>query len=103
MTLYEKVIGLEIHVRVKSQTKMFCACKNALELASEPNIHVCPVCMGFPGMLPAINQEVIRLGVIAGLAMKCSINKISRFDRKSYFYPDLPNSFQTTQMYEPIT
>lgn len=81
---------------------MFCGCKNAVELASEPNINVCPVCMGFPGMLPAINKQVIRLGVIGGMMMNCEINKISRFDRKSYFYPDLPNSFQTTQMYEPI-
>nr|MDD3720300.1 Asp-tRNA(Asn)/Glu-tRNA(Gln) amidotransferase subunit GatB [Candidatus Gracilibacteria bacterium] len=100
---YEKVIGLEIHVRVKSKTKMFCSCKNAVDLASDPNINVCPVCMGFPGMLPALNSEVVRLGVKAGLLMKCEINKLSRFDRKSYFYPDLPNSFQTTQMYEPIT
>ena len=99
---YEKVIGLEIHVRVKSETKMFCGCKNAVELASEPNINVCPVCMGFPGMLPAINKQVIRLGVVGGMMMNCEINKTSRFDRKSYFYPDLPNSFQTTQMYEPI-
>ena len=99
---YEKVVGLEIHVRVKSQTKMFCNCKNALELADAPNIHVCPICMGFPGMLPRINKEVIRLWVVAGMMMNCEINKVSRFDRKSYFYPDLPNSFQTTQMYEPI-
>jgi len=99
---YEKVIGLEIHIRVGSVTKMFCGCKNAVELASEPNINVCPVCMWFPGMLPAINKEVIRLGVVAGMMMNCEINKISRFDRKSYFYPDLPNSFQTTQLFEPI-
>lgn len=100
---FEKVIGLEIHVRVKSQTKMFCNCKNAVELASEPNINVCPVCMGFPGMLPALNKKVVELGVKAGMLMKCDINKISRFDRKSYFYPDLPTSFQTTQMYQTIT
>ena len=81
---------------------MFCGCKNAVELADAPNIHVCPVCMGFPGMLPAINKEVVRLGVVAGMMMHCEINPVSRFDRKSYFYPDLPNSFQTTQMYEPI-
>ena len=99
---YEKVIGLEIHVRVKSVTKMFCSCKNALELADTPNIHVCPICMGFPGMLPRINKEVIHLWVVAGMMMNCEIHKVSRFDRKSYFYPDLPNSFQTTQMYEPI-
>ena len=99
---YEKVIGLEIHIRIKSQTKMFCSCKNALELASAPNIHICPICMGFPGMLPRINKEVVRLWVIAGMMMNCEINTVSRFDRKSYFYPDLPNSFQTTQMYQPI-
>lgn len=101
-TTYEKVIGLEIHVRLKSKTKMFCSCKNAVELASEPNINVCPICMGFPWMLPTLNQEVVRLGVIAGMLMQCQINKVSRFDRKSYYYPDLPNSFQTTQMYETI-
>lgn len=99
---FEKVIGLEVHVRVKSKTKMFCSCKNALELASEPNVNVCPICMWFPGMLPSLNKEVVRLWVIAWLLMKCDINKISRFDRKSYFYPDLPNGFQTTQLYEPI-
>ena len=99
---YQKVIGLEIHVRIKSKTKMFCSCQNALELASEPNIHVCPICMGFPWMLPAVNREVIKLWVVAGMMMDCEINKVSRFDRKSYFYPDLPNSFQTTQLYEPI-
>ncbi len=99
---YEKVIGLEIHMRIKSQTKMFCGCQNAVELASEPNINVCPVCMWFPGMLPAINAQVVRLWVVAGMMMNCEINRVSRFDRKSYFYPDLPNSFQTTQLYEPI-
>lgn len=81
---------------------MFCSCQNAVELASEPNIHICPICMWFPGMLPAVNKEVIRLWVVAGMMMKCEINPISRFDRKSYFYPDLPNSFQTTQFFEPI-
>ncbi len=99
---YEKVIGLEIHMRIKSQSKMFCSCKNALELASEPNINVCPVCMGFPGMLPSLNEEVVRLGTIGGMMMKCEVNKISRFDRKSYFYPDSPLSYQITQLYEPI-
>lgn len=58
---FEKVIGLEIHIRVKSKTKMFCGCNNALELADEPNINVCPICMGFPGMLPELNEEVVRL------------------------------------------
>lgn len=100
---FEKVIWLEIHVRVKSATKFFCNCKNAVDLALEPNINVCPVCMWFPWMLPSLNSEVVKLWVKAWVAMNCVINKNSRFDRKSYFYPDLPNSFQITQMYEPIT
>lgn len=99
---YEKVIWLEIHVRIKSETKMFCSCKNAVELAAEPNINICPICMGFPGMLPSLNSEVVRLGTIGGMMMKCEVNKHSRFDRKSYFYPDSPLSFQITQLYEPI-
>jgi aspartyl-tRNA(Asn)/glutamyl-tRNA(Gln) amidotransferase subunit B len=81
---------------------MFCSCKNAVELAAEPNINVCPICMGFPGMLPSLNSEVVRLGTIGGMMMKCEVNKHSRFDRKSYFYPDSPLSFQITQLYEPI-
>ncbi len=101
-TEYEMVIGLEVHVRVKSQTKMFCSCKNAVALAPEPNINICPICSGFPWMLPQLNEEVVRLGLIGGMMMDCEINKISRFDRKSYYYPDLPTSFQTTQLYEPI-
>ena len=102
MTEYEIVIWLEIHVRVKSNTKMFCSCKNAVALAPEPNINVCPICMGFPGMLPALNENVVKRGVMWGMMMNCEINKTSRFDRKSYFYPDSPNSFQITQLYDPI-
>ncbi|MDD5769780.1 MAG: Asp-tRNA(Asn)/Glu-tRNA(Gln) amidotransferase subunit GatB [Candidatus Gracilibacteria bacterium] len=99
---FEKVIGLEIHVRIKSNTKMFCSCKNAVALASEPNMNVCPICEGFPGMLPTLNSKVVRLGLIGGMMMNCEVNKISRFDRKTYFYPDNPTSYQITQMYEPI-
>lgn len=99
---YEKVIWLEIHVRVKSETKMFCNCKNAVALAQEPNMNVCPICMWFPGMLPTVNKEVVRLGLIGGMMMECEVNKTSRFDRKTYFYPDNPTSYQITQMYEPI-
>lgn len=99
---FEKVIWLEIHVRVKSQTKMFCNCKNAVALAEEPNMNVCSICMWFPGMLPTVNQEVVRLGLIWGMMMWCEVNKTSRFDRKTYFYPDNPTSYQITQMYEPI-
>lgn len=99
---YEKVIWLEIHVRIKSNTKMFCNCKNAVALASEPNINVCPICMWFPGMLPTVNTEVVRLWLIWWMMMWCEVQKTSRFDRKTYFYPDNPISYQITQMYEPI-
>lgn len=102
MTKYIKTIWLEIHVRIKSETKMFCSCKNALELAEEPNINVCPVCMWFPGMLPTLNKEVVRLWLIWGMMMWCEVNKNSRFDRKTYFYPDNPTAYQITQLYEPI-
>ncbi len=102
MTKYIPTIWLEVHMRIKSKTKMFCSCKNAIELASEPNMNVCPVCMWFPGMLPSLNKEVVRLGLIWGMAMNCEVNKTSRFDRKTYFYPDNPNAYQITQLYEPI-
>lgn len=99
---YDVVIWLEIHVRIKSKTKMFCNCKNAVELAPEPNLYICPICSWFPGMLPVLNKEVVRLWVIWGMMMGCKVNKNSRFDRKTYFYPDNPTSYQITQMYEPI-
>ena len=102
MTKYVKTIWLEIHVRIKSETKMFCNCKNAVALASEPNVNVCPICMWFPGMLPTLNKEVVRLGLIGGMMMWCEVNKHSRFDRKTYFYPDNPTAYQITQLYEPI-
>lgn len=102
MTKYIPTIWLEIHMRIKSQTKLFCSCKNAVELADEPNKNVCQVCMWFPGALPMLNEEAVRLGLIWGMAMNCEVNKISRFDRKTYFYPDNPTAYQITQMYEPI-
>jgi len=100
---YEIVMGLETHVRVKSQTKMFCTCKNATDLAPEPNIHVCPVCMGFPGQLPTLSEGVVDLAVRASHALSSHVQNVSEFDRKSYFYPDLPMAYQITQMYDPIT
>lgn len=99
---YELIMGLETHVRIKSNTKMFCSCQNALELASEANINVCPVCMGFPGMLPTVSAGVIDLAVRASHALISTVQETSIFDRKSYFYPDLPMGYQITQLYEPI-
>ena len=100
---YEIVMGLETHVRVKSNTKMFCSCANALELAPEPNMHVCPVCMGFPGQLPVLSAGVVDLAVRASHVLSSNVQEVSSFDRKSYFYPDLPMGYQITQMYQPVT
>ncbi len=99
---YELIMGLETHVRVKSNTKMFCSCQNAIELAPEPNMNVCPICMGFPGMLPTLSSWVVDLAVRAGHALRSEIMEESIFDRKSYFYPDLPMGYQITQLYHPI-
>ena len=99
---YEIIMWLETHVRVKSNTKMFCSCANAIELAPEPNMNVCPICMGFPGMLPTLSEGVIDLAVRASHAMRSQVMKESIFDRKSYFYPDLPMGYQITQLYHPI-
>lgn len=99
---YEIVMGLETHVRVKSETKMFCSCRNAVALAEEPNENVCGVCMGFPGMLPVLNDKIVDLAVRASNAMRMTVNEVSVFDRKSYFYPDLPTGFQITQLFHPI-
>lgn len=97
---YEAVIGLEIHVELKTKTKMFCACKNAF--GEEPNTLCCPVCMGYPGALPVLNQRAVEYAVMAGLALNGKINRISEMARKNYFYPDLPKGYQITQGKYPI-
>jgi len=94
---YEPVIGLEIHVELKTQTKIFCSCPMAF--GEEPNSHVCPVCLGLPGSLPVLNKQAVEYAVRAGLALNCEIAPYSRFDRKSYFYPDLPTAYQISQFY----
>lgn len=95
MATYETVIGLEVHVQVRTQSKMFCSCPNRFD--NEPNTAVCPVCMGYPGVMPVPNAEAIRKTVIAGLMCSCDIAKYSKFDRKSYFYPDMPKNYQISQ------
>ena len=99
---YEPVIGLEVHCRISSKTKMFCRCSNDI-FNAEPNTHVCPVCMGFPGMLPLMNEEVVRKGILGALALGCEIPEFSKMDRKSYFYPDLPKGFQISQYDLPVS
>jgi aspartyl-tRNA(Asn)/glutamyl-tRNA(Gln) amidotransferase subunit B len=97
---YEPVIGLEVHVQLKTQSKMFCRSKNAE--AAEPNLHVCEVCTGHPGTLPVINREAVLKAVMVGLALNCEIAPYSKFDRKNYFYPDLPKGYQISQFDMPI-
>ncbi|MDH5596736.1 MAG: Asp-tRNA(Asn)/Glu-tRNA(Gln) amidotransferase subunit GatB [Candidatus Peregrinibacteria bacterium] len=99
---YEAVVGLEIHCRIKSKTKLFCRCSNDI-FNAEPNKHVCPVCMGFPGMLPLINEEAVRKGMKGALALGCEIPEFSKMDRKSYFYPDLPMGYQISQYDLPVS
>lgn len=100
MKKYEAVIGLEIHSELKTDTKIFCGC--ATTFGAEQNTHVCPVCLGLPGVLPVLNRRVVEFAIKAGLALNCTINKFSKFDRKSYYYPDLPKNFQTSQYDLPI-
>ncbi|MDP9729668.1 Asp-tRNA(Asn)/Glu-tRNA(Gln) amidotransferase subunit GatB [Alicyclobacillus tolerans] len=97
---YETVIGLEVHVELKTATKIFCGCKN--ESGSEPNTHVCPVCLGHPGTLPVLNEQAVNLALRAALALNCQINQESKFDRKNYFYPDLPKGYQISQYDKPV-
>lgn len=92
---YEAVIGLETHIQVRTRSKMFCSCAN--RFGDEPNTNVCPVCMGYPGVLPSPNREAIRATVRAGLLTGCEIARFSKFDRKSYFYPDMPKNYQISQ------
>lgn len=96
----EPVIGLEIHVQLKTYTKLFCGCQVAF--GDPPNSHTCPVCLGLPGALPAPNAEAVGLGVRAAMAVNCTINRVSQFARKNYFYPDLPKGYQISQYDRPL-
>ena len=97
---YEVVIGLEVHAELSTKTKIFCSCST--EFGAEPNTHVCPVCMAMPGALPVLNEKVVEYAVKAGLATNCSISQDSKNDRKNYFYPDLPKSYQISQFDKPL-
>lgn len=97
---YECVIGIEVHVQLKTKSKIFCSC--SVEQCTQPNKNICPICAGYPGVLPVLNHEVINAAIKAGLATNCSIAPLSVFARKHYFYPDLPKGYQITQNDQPI-
>ena len=97
---YELVCGLEVHVELKTATKIFCSCPTAF--GAPPNTQCCPVCAGMPGALPVLNRKVVELAVTAGLALNCSVTRLSREDRKNYFYPDLPKAYQISQFDLPL-
>ena len=100
MAKYETVIGLEVHIEMATNSKIFCSC--SAKFGAEQNEHVCPACCGMPGMLPVVNKRVVDLGMTAGMMLNCDINRITTFDKKSYYYPDLPGSYQTTQWFSPV-
>ncbi|KKR23909.1 MAG: Aspartyl/glutamyl-tRNA(Asn/Gln) amidotransferase subunit B [Candidatus Yanofskybacteria bacterium GW2011_GWD2_39_48] len=98
---YKPVIGLEIHAELKTETKMFCSCKNDPN-EKRPNQNICPICMGHPGTLPVANKKAIEKTIMAGLGFNCQIDKDTFFERKNYFYPDLPKGYQITQYQKPF-
>ena len=97
---YETVIGLEVHVELATKTKIFCGCSTAFGAA--PNAHTCPVCTGMPGSLPVLNKQVVEYAAAVGIATNCTITQYCKFDRKNYFYPDNPQNYQISQLYQPI-
>jgi aspartyl-tRNA(Asn)/glutamyl-tRNA(Gln) amidotransferase subunit B len=100
MSDYIATIGLEVHVQLKTRTKMFCSC--AVEYGAEPNTNVCPVCLGLPGALPVMNEEALRLTALAGIMLGCNTPETCKFDRKNYFYPDMPKNYQISQYDLPL-
>jgi aspartyl-tRNA(Asn)/glutamyl-tRNA(Gln) amidotransferase subunit B len=98
---YEAVIGLETHVQLKTNSKMWCGCANSF--GADPNTNVCPICLGMPGVLPVANEEALRLTALTGLLLNCTIAPSAKFDRKNYFYPDMPKNYQITQYDRPST
>ncbi len=98
---YEAVIGLETHVQLKTKSKMWCGCAN--QFGAPPNTHVCPVCLGLPGVLPVANEQALRLTALTGFLLNCTIPPYAKFDRKNYFYPDMPKNYQITQYDKPST
>ena len=98
---YEMVVGLEVHVQLRTKTKAFCNCSTAF--GAPPNVNTCPVCLALPGALPVLNYTVVELATRAALALRCEVHERSVFARKNYFYPDLPKGYQISQFDRPVT
>lgn len=97
---YETVIGLEVHVELHTNSKIFCGCST--EFGAPPNTHTCPICLGHPGVLPVLNRQAVEYAIKAAMALNCTIGDVSKFDRKNYFYPDSPKAYQISQYDQPI-
>jgi aspartyl-tRNA(Asn)/glutamyl-tRNA(Gln) amidotransferase subunit B len=98
--MYQSFVGLETHIHLSTKSKMFCGCK--AHFGDEPNTNVCPVCLGYPGVLPVVNMEAVRLGYLVAKALNCELSPISVFERKNYFYPDMPKNYQISQFEHPV-
>ncbi|MBU1061800.1 MAG: Asp-tRNA(Asn)/Glu-tRNA(Gln) amidotransferase GatCAB subunit B, partial [Candidatus Omnitrophica bacterium] len=98
---YETVIGLEVHLQLKTESKAFCGCST--DFGAPPNTQVCPVCLGFPGSLPVLNRQALILAAKVAISLNCQIAKLIRFDRKNYYYPDLPKAYQISQYSQPLS
>jgi aspartyl-tRNA(Asn)/glutamyl-tRNA(Gln) amidotransferase subunit B len=98
--MYRSYIGLEIHIRLLTESKVFCSCRTAF--GEEPNTRICPVCMGYPGVLPALNSEAVEMAFLVARALNCTLSRTASFDRKNYFYPDMPKNYQISQYHAPV-